>query len=120
MRAKEFINEQGRDVSGENYFGLPLPTAVIIPNSSQNFYHMYRFGIAMSKAPDQNINIDDETSRADKLAIVPYSDGDMDIIKRAGKTMNAPPKYISNKGTKEENGGNTVSPVVHNTGKRKK
>jgi hypothetical protein len=112
MRAKEFIAEQHRDVSGEHYFPLPMPTAAIVPDASQNFYHMYRFGIAMSKAPDENINLTDQTNIADKLAILPYTQEDMDIVKKAGKTMGAAPKFISNKGTKEENGGNAVSPVA--------
>ena len=120
MRAKEFINEQERDVSGEHYFPLPKPTAMIVPDASQNFYHMYRFGVAMSKAPDENINMDDQTNIADKLEIAPYSNEEIEIVKRAGKTIGATPKFISDKGTKEENGGNIVSPVVHNTGKRKK
>jgi hypothetical protein len=112
MRAKEFIVEQERDVSGEHYFGLPYPTMAVIPDASTNFYHMYRFGIAMSKAPDENVNLSKQTEMADKLAIVPYSKEDMDIVKRAGKTMHAGPKFVSHKGTKEEDGGNTTSPVA--------
>jgi hypothetical protein len=112
VRAKEFIAEQHRDVSGEHYFPLPMPTAAIVPDASQNFYHMYRFGIAMSKAPDENINLNDQTNIADKLAILPYTKEDMAIVKKAGKSMGAAPKFISNKGTSEENGGNAVSPVA--------
>ena len=112
MRAKEFIVEQERDVSGENYFPLPNPTAAIVPDASQNFYHMYRFGIAMSKAPDENVNMDDQTNIADKLEIVPYAREEMEIVKKAGKTIGATPKFISTKGTKEEDGNNTISPVA--------
>jgi hypothetical protein len=112
MRAREFITEQHRDVSGEHYYSLPMPTAAIVPDASQNFYHMYRFGIAMSKAPDANINLNDQTSIADKLAILPYTEEDMLIVDKAGKTMGATAKFISRKGTKEENGGNAVSPVA--------
>jgi hypothetical protein len=112
MRAKEFITEQERDVSGEDYFPLPMPTAAIVPGASQNFYHMYRFGIAMAKAPSETVNLEDETKVADKLAILPYTREDMEIINKAGKEMKAPAKFISNKGTKEENGGNIQSPVA--------
>jgi hypothetical protein len=112
MRAKEFITEQERDVSGEAYFPLPNPTAVIVPDASQNFYHMYRFGIAMSKAPENNVNMDDHTNIADKLEIVPYTPEEMEIVKKAGKTIGATPKFISTKGTKEEDGHNAVSPVA--------
>ena len=120
MRAKEFILEQHRDVSGEHYFPLPMPTAAIVPDASQNFYHMYRFGVAMSKAPDENINMNDQTNIADKLAILPYTDADMEIVKRAGKTIGASPKFISNKGTKEEDGGNATSPVAKYVPTRRK
>ena len=58
-----------------------------------------------------------KTKIADKLAILPYTKEDMEIVKKAGKEMNAPPKFISNKGTKEENGGNIVSPVAKFTKK---
>jgi hypothetical protein len=119
MRAKEFIIEQERDVSGEHYFPLPMPTAAIVPDASQNFYHMYRFGVAMSKAPDANINMNNQTEIADKLAILPYTDADMEIVKKAGKSMGATPKFISNKGTKEEDGNNTVSPVAKFTPTRR-
>jgi hypothetical protein len=112
MRAKEFILEQHRDVSGEHYFPLPMPTAAIVPDASQNFYHMYRFGVAMSKAPDANVNMDDHTKIADKLAILPYTEEEMDIVNRAAKTIGATAKFISNKGTKEEEGGNATSPVA--------
>ena len=112
MRIKEIITEQERDVSGEHYFPLPMPTAAIVPDASQNFYHMYRFGIAMSKSPDENINLNNQTNVADKLAILPYTKEDMAIVKKAGKSMGAAPKFISNKGTKEEDGGNAKSPVA--------
>ena len=112
MRAKEFSIEQERDVSGEKYFPLPNPTAAIVPDASTNFYHMYRFGVAMSKSPDNNVNMDDQTNIADKLEIVPYASEEMEIVKNAGKTIGAMPKMISNKGTKEEAGGNAVSPVA--------
>ena len=113
MRAKEFITEQHRDVSGEHYFGLPLPTMVVMPDASQNFYHMYRFGVAMSKAPDANVNLTDQSSHADKLSIVPYTEEEMDIVNKASSTMGGGrPKFVSRKGTKEENGGNAVSPVA--------
>jgi len=113
MRAKEFITEQHRDVSGEHYFGLPMPTALVMPDASQNFYHMYRFGVAMSKAPEANVNLADQSSHADKLSIVPYTEEELSIVNKASKTLNAgEPKFISRKGTKEEDGGNAVSPVA--------
>jgi hypothetical protein len=112
MRAKEFITEQERDVSGEHYFPLPMPTAAIIPDASQNFYHMYRFGVAMSRAPEANHNLEKETELADKLAIVPYTKRDMEIVNAALKTMGGTVKFISNKGTKEEDGNNVISPVA--------
>jgi len=112
MRAKEFIVEQERDVSGEDYTSLPMPTASIIPNASQNFYHMYRFGLAMSRASDATHDLKTETDLADKLAIIPYSDRDMEIVDRGLKHMGGIAKPISNKGTKEEDGNNTISVIA--------
>ena len=111
MRAKEFIAEQRIALSQEVARAVPGTYAIAgLPNS--DFYKQYRFGVAMSKAPDANINLTDQTNVADKLAILPYTEADLDIVKKAGKTMKAAPKFISTKGTKEENGGNITSPVA--------
>ena len=111
MRAKEFISEQHREVSGENYYQLPLPSTQVIP-AADRYYHMYRFGVAMSRAPDQNDTMETITPVANQLTLVPYSKEEQAIIDKASKLMGYSSHHISNKGTKEENGGNATSPVA--------
>ena len=111
MRAKEFISEQHREVSGENYYQLPLPSTQVIP-AADRYYHMYRFGVAMSRAPDQNNTMEPITPVANQLTLAPYSKEEQAIIDKASKLMGYSSHHISNKGTKEENGGNATSPVA--------
>jgi hypothetical protein len=111
MRAKEFIAEQHREVSGEHYFPLPLPSTEVIP-AADRYYHMYRFGVAMSRAPDEDDTMNPTTLVANQLTLAPYSKEEQAIIDRAKKLMGYSSKSISNKGTKEEDGGNATSPVA--------
>ena len=111
MRAKEFITEQERDVSGEHYFPLPMPTAAIVPDASQNFYHMYRFGMAMAN-PDM--------PRAGAMSgdplITAYTDADMQKVKDAAKSVGAGAiTHLSDGNSNELDGGNKVSPVRKQT-----
>ena len=113
MRAKEFISEQHRHVSGEHYFGLPLPTTLVMPDASENFYHMYRFGLAMSKDPNAKVDLKDQAKHADSLAIIPYTEEELAIVQKASKAVGAgAPHFISRKGKKEEDGGHSTSPVA--------
>jgi hypothetical protein len=111
MRAKEFIAEQHRDVSGEHYFPLPMPSTQVVPKADK-YYHMYRFGVAMARAPDENETMHPTTPVANQLTLSPYSEEEQAIIDKASSLMGYPTKFISHKGTHEENGGNAVSPVA--------
>jgi hypothetical protein len=111
MRAKEFIAEQNREVSGENYHQTPLPSTQVIPDANI-YYNMYRFGVAMSRAPDENKTMEPVTSVANQLTLAPYSKEEQAIIDKASKLMGYSSKFISNKGTKEEDGGHATSPVA--------
>ena len=111
MRAKEFITEQHREVSGEHYFPMPLPSTQVVP-AADRYYHMYRFGVAMSRAPDENDTMKPMTPVANHLTLAPYSSEEQAIIDKASKLMGYPTQQISNKGTKEEDGGNAISPVA--------
>jgi hypothetical protein len=111
MRAKEFIAEQEREVSGEDYHRLPLPSMQVIPDANI-YYNMYRFGVAMSRAPDENDTMEPVSLVANQLTLAPYSREEQAIIDKANKLMGYSSKHISKKGTKEEDGSNAVSPVA--------
>ena len=111
MRAKEFILEQHRDVSGEEYHQLPLPSIQVVP-AADRYYHMYRFGVAMARAPDENNTMEPLGDIANQLTLAPYSKEEQAIINKAKNLMGYDSKVVSNKGTKEEEGGNATSPVA--------
>jgi hypothetical protein len=111
MRAKEFITEQEREVSGEGYHQLPLPSIQVIP-AADRYYYMYRFGVAMSRAPDVNNTMNPLGDIMNQLTLAPYSKEEQVIIDKAKKLMGYDSKVVSSKGTKEEDGHNAVSPVA--------
>ena len=111
MRAKEFITEQHREVSGEHYFPMPLPSTQVVP-AADRYYHMYRFGVAMSRAPDENDTMEPLGDIANHLTLAPYSKEEQVIIDKAKNLMGYASEVVSNKGTKEEDGNNVISPVA--------
>jgi hypothetical protein len=117
MRAKEFIAEQERDVSGEHYHGLPFPSAQTITGADRT-YKMYRHGVAMARAPEQNKTMVPSGPIANNYWLVPYSEEEQDIINKANNIMGFTSKFISNKGKKEEDGGHAISPLPQNSGKK--
>ena len=118
MRAKEFIIEQEREVSGEDYHQLPLPSIQVIPDADR-YYRMYRFGVAMARAPEVNTTLEPLGDIMNQLTIAPYSKEEQVIIDKAKNLMGYDSKVISNKGTKEEDGHNAVSPVAKFTPTRR-
>jgi hypothetical protein len=117
MRAKEFISEQEYERAGDNPHNVPkqIPGGYIIPDSSNNFYQMYRYGIMMARAPDpQPDAFDDQSNLGDKLIVVPYSDGGLETMMAASKALGMPPVSISDYSMESEPDlfRNKVSPVA--------
>lgn len=121
MRAKEIIGEQKTVIiHGKPYVVPSLPYAEKFPgNASHNFYHMYRFGIAMAVEPD---TLDQHSALGDvgsDMVIVPYSQEEDKIMNRAAKKMNDTGVQVGHPRGKEEVGTYTVSPVAKNSGKKR-
>jgi hypothetical protein len=95
MRAKEFIQEQyeAHELMSAHpeHETRSIPGAYIVPDASQNFYQMYRYGIMMARSPEEQPDgFDDQSAMADKLILTPYADADMEIIQGASKTTGKP------------------------------
>ena len=75
------------------------------------YYGMYRFGIAMAGAPDKPIA--KEGPAKDVPAVWMYSKGEEEIVNRAAKNQGISGKTIVAKGPSEElKSTNTTSPVA--------
>jgi len=126
MRAKEFITEQEdyqKDFAADHkdYEAREVPGAFIIPDASNNFYNMYRYGILMARSPEpQPEAFDDQTSFADKMIIAPYSDGDQTIMQGASKLSgHAAIKSHRYNSKAEHPDVNQISPVAKYTPTRR-
>jgi hypothetical protein len=125
MRAKEFIREQHElefAADHKDWEPREVAGAYIIPDASNNFYNMYRYGILMARSPEpQPDAYDDQTAIGDKLIIAPYgADIELEIVKGASKASGHGAKkahrYTS---TAEHPDVNQVSPVNANSGKKR-
>jgi hypothetical protein len=126
MRAKEFISEQYAvpEVVGDHpeHETRGIPGAYIIPDASQSFYQMYRYGIMMARSPEpQPDAFEDQTSLGDKLIVVPYTDGGMETILGASKATGKPAVKAHTETLRQEHPDTyKTSPVPFNSGARRK
>jgi len=120
MRAREFISEQtefyDREYAADHAHWEPreVAGAYIVPDASDNFYKMYRYGILMARSPEpQPDAYDDQTAFGDKLIIAPYSDGDIAAMQGASVASgHAAVKSHSYTNKAEGKFVNPVSPVA--------
>jgi len=118
MRAKEFISEQysQQELMSDHpeHESRTVPNAYIVPDASQNFYTMYRYGIMMARSPDpQPEGFDQQSQLADKLIIIPYEQADIDIMQGASKVTGQAAVKAHTKHLRDEDGNtNKVSPVA--------
>ncbi len=108
MRAKEFIVEVEKKLSKTLRNAGPYAKQY---DDIDQYYGMYRFGIAMAKSPDDPGY--SEGPAKDIPAVWMYSSGEEEIVNRAEKNQGIKGRVIIQKGPSEENKSiNTVSPVA--------
>lgn len=114
MRAKEFLSEQETVlIHGKPYLVPTLPFAQKFPgNASFNYYHMYRFGIAMAQDPERMEQHADLGTVGSDLVVVPYSSKEQPILDKAAKKMKSPGVNVGHERGKEEMGVYSHSPVA--------
>ena len=95
---------------------LPKSTREAIPHAKQfvdidQYYGMYRFGVAMAAAPDGETP--KEGPAKDVPAVWMYSKGEEDIVKKAQKNQGIKGKTLVSSGPSEEvPSTNVTSPVA--------
>lgn len=107
MRASEFINES--EVHGWNLNAIPGLKSL----GMNQFYDLYRFGLAMASAGrDGKNNADKEGPFPATPAAVSYTDGDEKIIKSALKIVGKKATEMSSKTSDEPSDTNAKSIVA--------
>ena len=121
MRAREFISEQkevyDREYAADHAQWEPreVAGAYTIPDASDNFYKMYRYGILMARAPEpQPAGYDEQTALGDKLIIVPYDEKSGNAIITAASAASGHAAVKSHSYTNKDEGKfvNPISPVA--------
>lgn len=89
-----------------------LPTTYIIPDMDP-YYEYYRFVTAMACHPELDNAFSDRLEMRDVPMIVAYTPQEEEMIKSVAARLGFEAKDISLGGSHEEEGGNTVSPVMN-------
>lgn len=109
MKVKEIILEKADKKLGKN-IKQSHPHAKQYDDIDQ-YYGLYRFGIAMAGAPDKSIN--KAGPAKDTPAVWLYSKGEEEIVNTAERNQGIKGKNVVQKGKSEElKGTNTISPVA--------
>jgi hypothetical protein len=109
MKVKEIILEKADRKLGKN-IKQSHPHAKQYDDIDQ-YYGMYRFGIAMAGAPDKSIN--KAGPAKDTPAVWLYSKGEEEIVNKAEKNQGIKGKNVITKGHSEElKNINKLSPVA--------
>lgn len=109
MKVKEIILEKADKKLGKN-IKQSHPHAKQYDDIDQ-YYDMYRFGIAMAGAPDKSIN--KAGPAKDSPAVWLYSKGEEEIVNKAEKNQGIKGKNVITKGHSEElKDINKLSPVA--------
>jgi len=107
MKAKEFIKESPNTFSARK--SDTMSTAFEYPGmTSANPYDMYRFSIAMA----DHTSPPAEGALSNHGLIVAYTPEEEAVIRSAEKTTGNKGKLVSNRGSREPKGTNTISPVA--------
>lgn len=111
MRAREFMTEETH-TNLHSYQEKALSGAKVFPNMDQ-YYELYRFGIAMAGSPDYPEDAPDASGPAgNHPTTLSYSKADEEIIQRALKKVGKSDHQLTSAGSSEPDDTNRVSPVA--------
>lgn len=88
-----------------------LPATFVVPNLDP-YYEYYRFVTALACHPDMGDEFKDNLVMRDTPFIVAYTPQEEEMIKAVAKRLGYDAQDVSFGGSQEEEGGNTVSPVM--------
>jgi hypothetical protein len=97
-----------------------IPSAIIEPRiRNTDTYMQMRYGIALAAAAAQkDADWEQESVWAENLAMIGYTDADVEIIKAADKLMGVKGVQVSHKGSQERTDVNLKSPVADTSWKK--
>jgi hypothetical protein len=121
MRIKEVILEYNAKASGTSKpvradVDAALP-GVFVQRQLRNTdpYMQYRYGLAIAASRADaagHVDFEQESPWAENLALVMWAKEDEEVIKMADKLMGVKATRITDNKSRENKGGNTVSPVA--------
>lgn len=93
-----------------------LPSTYVIPELKNNdFYHQYRYGLALASAAamqaDPTLEFHDASEFGENMTVVSYAEEEKRIIELAAKLMGVKPKLISTPTSEEPHDTQKNSPV---------
>lgn len=99
-----------------------IPSAIIEPQiRNTDTYMQMRYGLALAAAAAQkDPEWEQESVWAENLAMIGYTQAEVDQIKAADKLMGVKGVQISSKGSQERSDVNTTSPVADTSWKKYK
>jgi hypothetical protein len=128
MRAKEFVAEAEVKLHGtfskvDPQVSNAMP-GVFVQRQLRNTdpYMQYRYGLALAGArakQQHDVGFEQESAWAENLAIVCFSDEDVETIKLADAMMGVTATRLGGDSSVETN-VNAVSPVPHNSGRSRR
>lgn len=113
MRAKEFINENRKELRKSQQQSLPnLVTSHQLDNNNHP-YLAYRFGVALAASPEIDSKFYDEGPMGSDFTMMDYTDADAEIRIAAAKRMGVKFEKGTGRGSEELSDTiiNKVSPV---------
>ena len=109
MKVNEIIVEaEESKFSKDSFASLPGAQKWDALDNS-NPYLSYRFGVAVAGCPDIGTPIKGPVG--EKMLTIAYSDGEKEILKKAGKMFGISPTKITSPGSREMNDTYTQSPM---------
>jgi hypothetical protein len=111
MRAREFITEETHSEL-HPYQEKALSGAKVFPNMDQ-FYELYRFGLAMAGGPDYPEHDPTSSGPAGKHpTTLSYTESEEDIVNSALKKVGKSGAQLTSPGSTEPDDTNRTSPVA--------
>lgn len=114
MRLREFVAEEHNNLPDN---AEPILSRLVVMPAMNPYYDYYRFMIMTAGEPDEKIP--PSGTLRDVPAALVYTKEEMQMITNALKRTGHKAKFVAGAGSEEPADTNNVSPIIHNTGKRK-
>ena len=117
MRAFEFISETKIEKTNTEHSSTMQPSMSI--SDMDSYYEFYRFMNVIAGDPENEVSSAHEHFR-DTPLVMAYTPQEQEMLMRSIKKMGKKAKFITRNNGTEPSTTNSVSPVPHNSGARRK